>query len=589
MSYDGFVTRCVAEELGRKLVNGKIDKVYQPEKDEIILGIRTFGESYRLLLSASASNARVHLTNVKRENPMTPPMFCMLLRKHLVGATIVNISQCGFDRILKIDVRTRDELGDICTRSLITEIMGRHSNIILVDESDKITDSAKHIDFTVSAVRQILPGLKYENPPQQDKTDADKLSLEKLMEKIESLPEDALLDKFLVSEFTGMSPLLAREIVYRFCKNTRLVAAEADSAAFSVHTADFLKRLCEDKFLPSLVIDKNEKRPTAFSCVRLTQYENAAEEEGYDSISEVVDLYYERRSLREHMNQKGAALSKLVSNNIERCEKKLVMHRENLKKAADREKLKMYGDLITANIYRIKYGDTSVEADNFYSETCEKVTIPLKADLSPSQNAQRYYKRYNKAKTTEKYAKEQIKAAEEEKFYLESVADALENIETIAELNEIKQELADGGYTTNRADGRKKKNSKKAERKNASAPMKFISSDGYEILVGRNNRQNDELTLRMAYSTDIWFHTKQIPGSHTIVRTNGTGTAPDTTLMQAARLAAYYSKARNSSQVPVDYTAVKNVKKPNGAKPGMVIYDHYNTVYVLPSAAPDED
>lgn len=589
MSYDGFVTRCVAAELGSKLVNGKIDKVYQPEKDEIILGIRTFGESYRLLLSASASNARVHLTNVKRENPMTPPMFCMLMRKHLVGATIIKISQCGFDRILRIDAQTRDELGDICTRSIIVEIMGRHSNIILVDDSGKIMDSAKHIDFTVSAVRQILPGLKYENPPQQDKTDADELSLEKLMEKIDNLPEDALLDKFLVSEFTGMSPLLAREIVYRFCKNTRLCAAEADSAAFSVHTADFLKRLCDNNFSPSLVIDKNAKRPIAFSCVRLTQYENAAEEEEYESVSEVVDLYYERRSLREHMNQKGAALAKLVSNNIERCEKKLVMHRENLKKAADREKLKMYGDLITANIYRIKYGDKAVEVNNFYSENQEKMTIPLKADLSPSQNAQRYYKRYNKAKTTEKYAKEQIKAAEEEKFYLESVADALENIETIAELNEIKQELSDGGYTTNRTDGRKRKNSKKAERKSASAPMKFISADGYEILVGRNNRQNDELTLKTAYSTDIWFHTKQIPGSHTIVRTNGTGTAPDTTLMQAARLAAYYSKARNSSQVPVDYTAVKNVKKPNGAKPGMVIYDHYNTVYVLPCSAPDEN
>lgn len=586
MSYDGFVTRCVAGELSRTLVNGKIDKVYQPEKDEIVLGIRTFGGNYRLLLSASASNARVHLTNVKRENPMTPPMFCMLLRKHLVGATIVRIGQCGFDRILRIDVQTRDELGDICARSVITEIMGRHSNIILVDESEKIMDSAKHIDFTVSAVRQILPGLKYENPPQQNKTDADNLPLEKLMEKLDGIPEDTPLDKFLVSEFTGMSPLLAREIVYRFCKNTRLIAAEADSAAFSVHTADFLKQLCEGKFAPSLVIDKNEKRPTAFSCVRLTQYENAAEEEEYESISEVVDLYFERRSLREHMNQKGAALAKLVSNNIERCEKKLVMHRENLKKAADREKLRMYGDLITANIYRIKYGDKSVEADNFYSENQERVTIPLKADLSPSQNAQRYYKRYNKAKTTEKYAREQIKAAEEEKFYLESVAEALENIETIAELNEIRQELSDGGYTTNRADGRKKKKAKAAERNGASKPMRFISADGYEILVGRNNRQNDELTLRTAYSTDIWFHTKQIPGSHTIVRTNGSGTAPDSTLMQAARLAAYYSKARNSSQVPVDYTAVKNVKKPNGAKPGMVIYEHYNTVYVLPENAP---
>ncbi|MGN0179927.1 MAG: NFACT family protein [Monoglobaceae bacterium] len=577
MSYDGFVTRCVTEELNRTVLNGKIDKIYQPEKDEIILQIRTREGNFRLLLSASASNARVHLTSVKKENPMTPPMLCMLMRKLLSGAVISKISQTGFDRVIRLDAEARDELGDICTRSIIVEIMGRHSNIILVDGTNKILDSAKHIDFTVSAVRQILPGLKYEEPPAQDKTQAAFVSEVELMNKVEALPEDAPLDKFLVSEFMGMSPLLAREIIYRFCANTRCLAGEADSAVFVVHTVDFLKRLCRGEFSPSLVIDPTEKRPEFFSCVRLTQYEDGNVIEDYESISEAVDRYYEGRSRREYMKQRSATLSKLVANNIERCEKKLVMHRENLEKAADREKFRMYGDLITANIYRIKYGDASVTVENFYSEDGGTTEIPLKRDISPAQNAQRYYKRYNKAKTTEKYAREQIEIAENEKYYLESVARSIEDAETPAELSEIRRELSDGGYIASHRDGKKQ-----AKRQQTSAPMKFISPDGYEILVGRNNRQNDELTLRKAYSTDIWFHTKQIPGSHTIVRTNGTGEAPDTTLMAAARLAAYYSKARNSSQVPVDYTAVKNVKKPNGAKPGMVIYDNYNTVYVLP-------
>ncbi len=577
MSFDGFVTRCVVNELRNLLIDGKIDKVYQPERDELILSIRTRQGTHRLLLSASASNPRIHLTTVQRENPMTPPMLCMLLRKHLTGAVITDITQQGFDRIVRLDTRTRDELGDMCTRSIIIEIMGRHSNIILTDGDNKIIDSAKHIDFTVSAVRQILPGLIYAEAPAQDKTLPTDASAADLMNKIDALAADAALDKFLVSEFMGMSPLLSREIVYRFCGSTRLLRGEADTAAFVVHTVDFLKMVCGGDFSPVLVYDRTEKRPIAFSCVKLTQYENGTDTEENPSMSEVVDAYYEKRSNREHMNRRSAALLKLVHNNIERCEKKLVLHHENLISAADRDKYKIYGDLLTANMYMLKYGMKSVTVQNFYSENGESIDIPLKEDISPAQNAQMYYKKYSKAKTTESYSKEQIKLAEDEKFYLESVADALENVETPAELDEIRQELINEGYIPKQTS---KKGTQKKQTK--SEPMKFTSVDGYEILVGRNNKQNDELTLRMAYSTDIWFHTKYIPGSHTIVRTRGTGEAPDTTLMQAAKIAAYHSKARNSSQVPVDYTAVKNVKKPNGAKPGMVIYDHYNTVYVLP-------
>lgn len=576
MSFDGFVTRCVTDELRSKLLNGKIDKVYQPEKDEIILSVRTRSGNYKLLLSASASNPRIHLTEVQRENPMTPPMLCMLMRKHLAGAVIIDIKQNGFDRVVRIDAETRNELGDLCTRSVIIEIMGRHSNIILVDDSGKIMDSAKHIDFTVSAVRQVLPGMTYELPPAQDKTAADSLKATELMEALAAQPEDTLMDKFLLSEIMGMSPLLAREIVYRFSGNTKMMKCEVDCAAFVVHTVDFLKNICGGIYEPSLVIEPSEKKPVAFSCVRLSQYEGAYKIEEYDSISEVIDSFFEIRSRREHMNRRSAALLKLIHNNIERCQKKIVMHKEHIRSAQDRDKYKMYGDLLTANLYRIKYGDKSVRVQNYYSESGEKIEIPLKADISPSQNAQRFYKRYNKAKTTEKFASEQLEIAENEKYYLESVADALENADTPVELDEIRQELMTEGYIA-KQNNAKKKQQKKSE------PIKIISVDGYEILIGRNNRQNDELTLKSAYSTDLWFHTKEIPGSHTIIRTRGTGEAPEPTMMQAAKLAAYYSKARNSSKVPVDYTLIKNVKKPNGAKPGMVIYDRYNTVYVTPS------
>ncbi len=575
MSYDGMVTHCVAEELNRVLGGGKIDKVFQPERDEMILQIRTNNGSHRLLLSANASHARVHLTYVPRENPMTPPMFCMLMRKHLQGNKILRIVQQGFDRILRIDTEGRNELGDLCVKSVIVEIMGRHSNIILIDETNRIMDSAKHVDFTVSAVRQVLPGLIYERPPAQNKYAPDDYSLLDLMSALDKAPEDTLLDKFLLSAFTGMSPLLSREIVYRFSGNAKMMRSEVDTAAFITAVDRFLKELCADVYQPTLVVSEKEQKPTAFSCVRLTQYEDCALLEESDSISRIIDAYYEKRAQREYMNQRAGTLLKLVHNNIERCEKKRALHQENLEKSKNRETYKIYGDLITANLYRLSGGVKELETENYFSETLETVRIPLKEELSPAQNAQRYYKLYTKAKMTEKYAVAELKKAEEEGYYLESVLASLEYAESPAELNEIKNELAEEGYLP-KTNSKQKKQQKKAE------PLRYLSSNGFEILVGRNNKQNDALTIRMAYSTDLWFHTKMIPGSHVIVRTQGGKTVPDSTILEAAQLAAYHSKAQNSSKVPVDYTPVKNVKKPHGAKPGMVIYDHYQTLYVEP-------
>ncbi len=575
MSYDGMVTHCVVSELNHLLVGGKIDKVYQPEREEIILSVRGREGSYRLLLSASASNPRVHLTEQNRENPMVPPMFCMLLRKHLQGSKILSITQLGFDRVIQIDTEGRNELGDLCVKSIIVEIMGRHSNIILIDDAKKIMDSAKHVDFTVSAVRQILPGLHYENPPKQDKLDPTCYSLPDLLKELDQQPEDALLDKFLLGAFSGMSPLFAREIVYRFSKNTKTVKKEVDTAAFLTHTDAMLKSIGQDCYSPVLVLDPADKKPFAFSCVDLTQYESGSQRVPDTSISKVIDSFYALRAQREHMNQRANHLTKLIRNHIERCEKKLALHRENLQSTKNREQYKIFGDLLTANLYRMQAGMKEISVENYYSEALESITIPLQEELSPSQNAQRYYKLYNKAKTTELYATQQAKEAETELYYLESVLDTLEKAETPDELAEIRDELADEGYVP-------KTTSKVKKQQKKSAPLSFTSSDGFEILVGRNNKQNDELTIRMAYATDLWFHTKVIPGSHTIIRTQGGKEVPDRTIVEAAQLAAYYSKAQNSSKVPVDYTVIKNVKKPNGAKPGMVIYDHYNTIYVDP-------
>ena len=574
MSYDGFVTHSVVHELNGKILGGKIDKIYQPESDEIIISVRTFDGNYRLLLSASASNARVHLTTSKRENPMTPPMLCMLMRKHLLGGKIIGIEQVDFDRIIKIDIECYNELGDLGVKSIISEIMSRHSNIIFIDENNKILDSAKHVDFTVSAVRQILPGFVYQLPPKQEKMSPKEFSLLDFINDFTKEDKDILLDKFLLGKIMGLSPLIAREIVYRFSNHTKIAKREINDYKFAATVDLFLKDIVSDKYSPCLVLEKDTGKPMYFSCVELTQYENVAEINILDSISEIIDKYYLTRASQERMKQKSANILKLVHNNIDRCTKKLVMHRENLEKAKNRDKYKICGDLLTANMYRVKFGMDEVCVENYYDNNSE-LKIKLDPNISPSQNAQKYYKKYNKAKVTEKYAEEQIVGAEEELEYLETVQESILKAESPRDLSEIKEELAEQGYISNTASKKKKKTQK-------SMPMKFISSDGYEILVGRNNKQNDEVTIRMSYSTDIWLHTKNIPGSHTLIRTNGSGEVPDSTILEAAQLAAYYSKAKNSAQVPVDYTQIKNVKKPNGAKPGFVIYEKNNTVYVTP-------
>lgn len=574
MSFDGLVTNSVVREFNNKILDGKVTQVYQPERDEIILLVRTYSENFKILLSASASNPRVHITDLKKENPITAPLFCMILRKHLCGGKIVSVMQEGFDRVIKIGVESYTELGDLTVKTLIIEIMNRHSNIILVGSDGKIIDSIKHIDLTVSAVRQVLPGFFYELPPTQNKISPIECKEEQIFDALSGLPQEGMADKALVEIFSGISPLVSRELLYRHCGQLQKMLSQIDIKAYSKLVFEFFEGIKRGEFSPCIAEDLADRKPIAFSCVRLSQYGKEIKE--LDGISKAVDGFYLARGAHEHLTQRSAHIVKIINNNIERCRKKLAIHKENLRKSQNREKYKIYGDLITANLYKIENGIDKIEVENYYETPPSLVTIPLKADLSPSGNSQRYYKLYRKAKTTELYATEQIKEAEDELYYLETILESVNKAETPSDIAEIKDELAEQGYVP-------KVKNKKSKLIKKTVPMEFVSSDGYKILVGRNNHQNDMLTIKMAFSTDIWLHTKIIPGSHTIIRTEGKGEVPDTTILEAATIAAYYSKAKNSTQVPVDYTQVKNVKKPSGAKPGLVIYDNYNTVYITPS------
>lgn len=573
MAFDTICVKKTVEELCNTIIGGRVDKIYLPEKDELMISIRTQGGSYKLILSASANNARVHFSEVSKENPKTPPMFCMLLRKHLTSGKIVKVSQPEFERIIEIDIESYNELGDLSTKHLICEIMGRNSNVILCAEDYRIIDSAKHIDFSLSSVRQILPGLTYELPPMQDKIPI--LDTEKMQNVALDFSHDASTpDKAIMSAVSGISPATAREIVFSAIGTNSLVLGELSE----ISKKQILKKLIEFsqniKFAPCIIFDPLGK-PLDFSAVPVTYYGESYKVEYFDTISEVVSTFYYERDKKERMRQKSADLLKLLNNNLERLAKKLVIQEKTLKDAENKERYKIYGDLVTANLYKIEKGAESVIVSNFYEPDCPETEIPLSREISAAKNAQRYYKLFSKLKNAEVEMEKQRQMTLNDIEYLESTLCALKNAESESDLNLIRAELTQEGYIKRAKSGKK-------EAKSVSKPMHFISSDGFDIYVGKNNTQNDYLTLKFANSQDIWFHTKQIHGSHTIIKLGIDKDVPKATMLEAAKLAAYYSKARESTQVPVDYTQVKNVKKPSGAKPGMVIYDSYNTVYVTP-------
>jgi len=580
MALDGVVISALAKETAEKIVGGRIDKIHQPEKDELIISVRTFGGAYKLLLCANPSFPRFHITGMQKENPDKPPMFCMLLRKHIQGGKILYVVQEGFERIIRIGIESYDEMGYLSEKVLIVEIMGKHSNIILTDKEGKILDSIVHVDLTVSSVRQVLPGFPYSPPPSQGKKNPLDASRDDIAFALSN--EDLPVWRQILESYSGISPLVAREAVYRatgMCDVTGPEVSRQELEDVALNFYAMITDIKEGVYNPCIITDKATKKPTEFCALDIAQYGSGAMCEHYPSVSEAVENFYIKKATAESIKQKCGDLLKLVSNNIDRCRKKLQLQSEILKKAEKREKYKIYGDLITANIYMIEQGMTEVTVSNFYSETGENVTIPLKNDLSPSKNAQRYYQKYNKEKTAEIETTKQKKLNEEELDYLESVYESLTKVETGSEIIQIRDELIEEGYLKNRGRLNKKR------KPDNPRPMHFVSDDGYDIYVGKNNKQNDYVTLKLSRSTDIWFHTKGIHGSHALIKTDDGLTVPDETYMQAARLAAYYSKGRGSENVPVDYTEVKNVKKPSGAKPGMVIYVNYNTLYVTP----DED
>lgn len=580
MALDGLVIHSIVDELSSKLVGGKVDKISQPENDEIILNIRNNPNNYKLVLSASASNPRVYIANnYKKQNPKKAPVFCMLFRKHIQGGTITKVSQIGFERIIKISVESLDELKEKSTKDIIVEIMGRHSNIILVQsENSKIFDSAKRVPVSVSRVRQILPGLTYELPPAQDKINPlDKLSSEVFIENIKTY--DGPIFKGIYTKFLGISPIIAKEICFRssvYPKINTFDLTDEDISRLYIEFEKLFKDISKNNFHPSIIVDRSIDKYVDFSCVNLTIYKDL-DSIYNESVSEVLENYYQTRDVKDRIHQRASDLRKSITIKLDRLYNKQKKQHEELLESEHADEFKLKGELLTAYIYMIKKGMKEIEVQNFYTSDYSNIKISLNENLTPSENSQKYFKKYNKLKTAKKEITHQMDINEEEIDYLENILLSIDNCENMDELQDIREELVKLGYAKVQGKAKPKK-----ETTLTTMPHKFLSSDGTTIFVGKNNKQNDHLTLRIADYDDIWMHTKNIPGSHVIIKCAGTEVS-DKTIYEGAMLAAYFSKSKMSSKVPVDYTKKKNVKKPSGSKPGMVIYETNSTIYVTPT------
>ncbi|MFC5463821.1 Rqc2 family fibronectin-binding protein [Lederbergia graminis] len=562
MPFDGFFTRAMVHELSDLLQSGRIGKIYQPFKNEIVFTIRSDRKNHRLLLSAHPSYARIQLTEDTFENPNEPPMFCMILRKHLEGAIIENITQVEMDRIIIFDIKGRDELGDIAYKQLIIEIMGRHSNIILVDkEKNTIIDSIKHISSAVNSYRTTLPGAKYILPPAQNKDNPLAATEFDVLKKIDF--NSGKLDKQLVDQFAGMSPILAKEIIF----HAGLANRETLPQAF----IQFMDRFKKHDYLPTITATNKTEQYYVFPIAYLK-----GEEKHFSSLSQLLDRFYFGKADRDRVKQQATDLERFIKNETEKNVTKIKKLKATLKDAEKADYYQLLGELLTANMHLIKKGMKEISVVNYYDEAGEQIVIPLEPRKTPAENAQRYFSKYQKAKNAVEIVKEQIEKAEAEIQYFESLMQQVESAST-KDIEEIREELAEEGYLRSK---QKKANKKKSNAK----PIldKYVASDGTEIIVGKNNKQNEYLTNKLAARDDIWLHTKDIPGSHVVIRSKEPS---EQTIKEAAILAAYYSKAKTSSSVPVDFTKIRYVKKPNGAKPGFVIYDNQQTVYVTP----DED
>lgn len=558
MALDGIVIANLVKDLNTSILNGRISKIAQPENDELMFTIKGSQGQVRLLLSASASLPLVYLTDQNKQSPMTAPNFCMLLRKHIANGRIISVEQPELERIINIGIEHLNELGDLCRKTLVIELMGKHSNLIFCDEDGKIIDSIKHISGHVSSVREVLPGREYFIPKTQEKSNpltADAQNFANAMDKPVSI------GKALYTSYNGISPLVASELCHRAALDGDLPAKSLskDALLHLYHQFSlFMEEIQEGHFFPNII--KKGKEPLEFSSVRLSQYADYTELP-YESISRVLEDFYAEKSIYTRIRQKSVDLRKIVQTALERNRKKYALQQKQLKDTEKKDKYKVWGELIHTYGYGLPEGAKELSAVNYY--TNEPVKIPLDPQLSPGENAQKYFDKYNKLKRTYEALSQLILDTQSEITHLESISTALDIAVSEDDLAQIKEELVQYGYIKKRAGGKKEKIKSK--------PFHYLSSDGYHIYVGKNNFQNEELTFKFATGGDWWFHAKGIPGSHVIVKSEGQE-LPDLVFEEAGKLAAYYSKSRGSEKVEIDYLERKNVKKPNGSKPGFVVY-----------------
>lgn len=581
MSLDGAFLHCVKREL-EELIGARVDKVYQPSREEIVISLRMLNSSDRgakkLLFSANGGAARVHLTNMELENPSAPPMFCMLLRKRLGGGKLSAIRQDGLERVLYFDFECVNEIGDPVVNTLTAEIMGRYANIILMS-GGRVIDSVKRVtdegNSDESTVRRILPNIVYEAPARPERLCLLDAGVDEIIGLVSELSrKTGRLSKALPEVLEGIAPIFAREAAFYAAGDTDIPCAELTDTHKNrlCRFLDYARAYLNGKVnAPYTMLTDDTGKNKDFSFVEIKQYGDAMKLTRFDSACGLLDAFYAAKSSENAQKQRAKSLLIVLNNAYSRVSRKLELQKKELAECAGREKFKIMGDLVNANIYRLEKGMTKCVLDDFY--TGEKREIKLDARLTPPQNAQKYYNEYRKLDTAEKKLTSLIESGSAELLYLDSVLDSLARAETDRELSEIRRELVEQGYIRGEL--------RKSPERKLSEPLRFRSSDGFEILVGKNNRQNDVLTLKTAKATDIWLHTKDIAGSHVIIRANGQ-TPPERTILEAAQIAAYHSKGRSGSGVPVDYVPVKFVKKPAGAKPGMVIFTNNRTLYVTP-------
>ena len=559
MPLDAVCIHALAAELEDRLAGGRIDKVQQPEKDLLLLTLRARGENLRLLLSAGTGSARAHVTGASYENPQEAPMFCMLLRKHLVGARILSVRQPDWERMLILELDARDELGVGSRKQLIVELIGRSANVIRVGEAGRSLDCIRRADFGGDALRRMLPGMIYRLPPRQEKLPFFETAPERLREMVQNADRQIPADKWLLDSFSGLSPLLCRELAHRCAGDYETLPEQLEALQETVSAGEFC---------PTLLL--REGKAQDFSFLPITQYGRETVCQPYDSFSELLDAFYLQRDRAELRRRRSHELLRSIRTGRDRLVRKLANQKEELKRTESREDVRRQAELITANLYRMKKGDRVLVCQNYYEEDCPEISIPLDALKTPQQNAAALFKEYNKLKGAKLHLTELIAKGEQQLDYLNSVLAELEQAESEKDLAEIRRELAETGYL-------KISKLREKEKGRAQAPLRFLTDDGFEVLVGRNNAQNDELSTRLARRTDWWLHTQKVHGSHVILRCEGQEPS-QTALEQAAALAVTYSQGREGGKIPVDYTMVRNVRKPSGAMPGKVIYTEYKTM-----------